>query len=137
LQTNPVTLGQDLHEEILHGYLVELGGTVEFDTVLDSFDQLPDHVVAQLVKTRPDGTEAIESAKFDWLVGADGVHSVVRKQLGLSFVGETKEEDYVLVGDIDVVNESLDRKVSISICFTNDLTDRVKFWHYWIPPSQM
>ncbi|KAJ7847756.1 FAD binding domain-containing protein [Mycena olivaceomarginata] len=119
--TNPVTLGQDLHEEILHGYLAELGGTVEFDTVLGSFDQLPDHVVAQLVKARPDGTEATESAKFDWLVGADGVHSVVRKQLGLSFVGETKEEDYVLVGDIDVVNKSLDRK----------------FWHYWIPPSQM
>ncbi|KAJ7255855.1 FAD binding domain-containing protein, partial [Mycena haematopus] len=117
---NPVTLGQDLHEEILHGYLRELGGIVELGVALASFEQFPDHVIAKLVKTGPNETKETEVARFDWLVGTDGVHSVVRKQLGLSFVGETKEEDYVLVGDIDV-HEGLDRK----------------FWHNWLPPSQM
>ncbi|KAF8205413.1 monooxygenase [Mycena galopus ATCC 62051] len=117
---NPVTLGQDLHEEILRGYLHALGGIVELNTALGSFEQLPDHVTAQIVKTSPDGTVETEVAKFDWLVGTDGVHSAVRKQLGLSFVGETKEDHHILVGDIDV-EEGLERK----------------FWHHWLPPSQM
>jgi len=108
-----------VHEEILRGYLRELGGTVELGTALCSFQQHPDHIVAQLVKTGAYDTEETEVAKFDWLVGTDGVHSVVRKQLGLSFLGETKEEEHVLVGDIDVYEGSL------------------KFWHHWIPPSQL
>ncbi|KAJ7913864.1 FAD binding domain-containing protein [Mycena leptocephala] len=118
--TNPVSISQELHEGVLREYLSELGGTVELSTALRSFEQFPDHVVAQIVKTGADGTERTEVAKFDWLVGTDGVHSVVRKQLGLSFLGETKEEEHVLVGDIDV-DEGLEHG----------------FWHYWIPPSQM
>jgi 2-polyprenyl-6-methoxyphenol hydroxylase-like FAD-dependent oxidoreductase len=109
-QTNPVSISQELHEGVLREYLSELGGTVELSTALRSFEQFPDHVVAQIVKTGADGTERTEVAKFDWLVGTDGVHSVVRKQLGLSFLGETKEEEHVLVGDIDV-DEGLERGV--------------------------
>ncbi|KAJ7485703.1 FAD binding domain-containing protein [Mycena latifolia] len=118
--TNPVTLSQEVHEEILRGYFSALGGVVELGTELRTFDQFPDHVVAQIVKTGPDGKETTETTDFDWLVGTDGVHSYVRKHLGLSFLGETKEEQYVLVGDI-VVEEGLDRG----------------FWHYWIPSGQM
>ncbi|KAJ7080586.1 FAD binding domain-containing protein [Mycena belliarum] len=111
---NPVALSQDVHEEILRSYLHTLGGAVELSTELRSFEQSPDHVVAQIVKNG-----VVESARFDWLVGADGVHSCVRKQLGLSFLGETKEEQHVLVGDIVV--EGLERE----------------FWHYWIPQGKM
>ncbi|KAJ6588624.1 FAD binding domain-containing protein [Mycena capillaripes] len=118
--TNSVTISQTLHEEALRGYLHELGGTVELGTALRSFEQFPNHVVAQIAKTDADGTEHTEVAQVEWLVGTDGVHSVVRKQLGLSFLGETKEEAQVLVGDIDV-DEGLE---------SGD-------WHYWIPHSKM
>ncbi|KAJ6553882.1 FAD binding domain-containing protein [Mycena sp. CBHHK59/15] len=117
---NPVSINQDIHEEILRSCLHKLSGTVELGTELRSFEQFPDHVVAQIVKTGADGKETTESAKFDWLVGTDGAHSVVRKQLGLTFLGETKTEERVALGDI-VVEEGLDRG----------------YWHYWIPPNQM
>ncbi|KAJ7640717.1 FAD binding domain-containing protein [Mycena polygramma] len=115
--TNPVSLSQEVHEEILRGYLRALGGRVELGTALRSFEQFSNHVVAHLARTDADGTEHTEVATFDWLVGADGVHSVVRKQLGLSFLGETKEEAHVLVGDIDV-DEGLDRPVGVETSHT-------------------
>jgi hypothetical protein len=43
---------------------------------------------------RDDGTELTIDA--DWLVGADGVHSVVRKQLGIEFTGEQYQELFLL-----------------------------------------
>ncbi|KAK7044484.1 FAD-binding-3 domain-containing protein [Favolaschia claudopus] len=119
--TNPVSLSQSVHEEILRGCVHELGGRVEFGTALASLEQTPDHVKVKLVRTDCRGTEEMtEEARFDWLVGADGGNSIVRKQIGLSFLGETKEEEHVLVGDIDV-ESGIDRK----------------FWHYWIPKSRM
>ncbi|KAJ7769132.1 FAD binding domain-containing protein [Mycena maculata] len=117
---NPVSISQEVHEEILRRYLTELGGEVELGTELRTFKQFPDHVWVHIVKTDSAGVESTEITKVDWLVGTDGVHSVVRKQLGLTFLGETKEEQHVLVGDI-VVEEGLDRD----------------FWHYWMPPSSM
>ncbi|KAJ7185366.1 FAD binding domain-containing protein [Mycena filopes] len=119
--TNPVSLNQDLHEQVLRGYLTALGGTIELGTTLRTFEQFPDRVIAQIVKPGVDGAALeVETRRFDWLVGTDGVHSVVRKQLGLSFLGETKEEQHVLVGDI-VVESGLDQG----------------FWHYWVPKSAM
>ncbi|KAJ7490256.1 FAD binding domain-containing protein [Mycena galericulata] len=118
--TNGVVIAQDVHEGVLRAHLTALGGVVEMGTELRGFEQYADRVEARLVKVGADGAETLETADASWLVGADGVHSVVRKGLGLSFLGETREEEHVLVGDI-IVEEGLDRG----------------FWHYWIPPSQM
>jgi 2-polyprenyl-6-methoxyphenol hydroxylase-like FAD-dependent oxidoreductase len=62
------------------------------------------------VKTDSDGNQLEESTSFDWLIGTDGARGVVRKQLGLSFLGETREEQYIALGDIVV--EGVDPKVS-------------------------
>ncbi|EEB98110.1 hypothetical protein MPER_02439, partial [Moniliophthora perniciosa FA553] len=43
-----------------------------------------------------------ETADFKWIIGADGAHSVVRKQLGCTFLGETREGDKFVIGDIFV-----------------------------------
>ena len=51
---------------------------------------------------RIDGKEVFERPEVPWLVGCNGAHSVVRKILGLSFLGETKDEDEMLIGDIKV-----------------------------------
>ncbi|KAJ7068962.1 FAD binding domain-containing protein [Mycena belliarum] len=116
---NMLNINQDVHEEILRDHLQALSCSVELNTELRSFEQFPDHVVAEIVKTDVDGTQHVESTTFDWLVGTDGARSVVRKQLGLSFVGETREQENMAVGDM-VIEEGLDPK----------------FWHMWtVPPT--
>ena len=97
-------VGQDRHEELLRSHLKKLGCTVEVGTKLQSFKQHPDHVEVELIKTDQDGKEFIESAQFAWLIGADGGHSVVRRQLGLNFMGETRNDMQLVVGDIHVKN---------------------------------
>jgi 2-polyprenyl-6-methoxyphenol hydroxylase-like FAD-dependent oxidoreductase len=105
-----VQLGQDTHEAILRTHLEQLNCFVERSTELVSFTQFPDHVVAQLKKTAADGSITEETVECALLVGADGGHSVVRKQLGVGFLGETREEQGFVVGGIEV--EGLSKDVS-------------------------
>ncbi len=83
------------HLEKNHGFNVELG------TELVSFEQHDNGVKARLLKMTSSNGEQVEEI-FDtpYLVGADGAHSVVRKQLGLSFLGGEKFEITMVVGDI-------------------------------------
>ena len=89
-------------EEALRLRLADLGGSVEFGTTLDRFKQTDEGVSAVLVK---DGETERVTAR--WLVGCDGGHSVVRRQAGIDFVGETREELRMLVADVAV--DGLDR----------------------------
>lgn len=41
-----------------------------------------------------------------WLVGTDGAHSVVRKTLGLDFMGETIEDIETVIGDFRISGSS-------------------------------
>ncbi|WP_328609124.1 FAD-dependent oxidoreductase [Amycolatopsis sp. NBC_00345] len=95
-------------EEALRLRLAELGGSPEFDTVLDSFKQSDEGVSAVVIKNG----EA-ETVTARWLVGCDGGHSVVRKQAGIAFEGETREEVRMIVADVEV--DGLDRSA----------------WHMW------
>ncbi|WP_410673254.1 FAD-dependent oxidoreductase [Amycolatopsis sp. cmx-4-68] len=89
-------------EEALRSRLAELGGAVEFGTALAGFEQSDEDVSAVVVK---DGETETITAR--WLVGCDGGHSVVRKQAGIAFPGETREEVRMLVADVEV--DGLDR----------------------------
>ena len=103
-------LGQEGLEAILRAALAEHGCSVELGTELRSFQQFDDRVDATLVKLgKPKGDTVIENATFDWVIGADGARSAVRKQLGLAFLGETRVENFIL-GEITV--EGLSPKVS-------------------------
>lgn len=106
-------VSQERHEEILREYLHEASGAVELGSELIGFEQFPGHVIAHIAKSGPDGKTVTESTRFGWLVGTDGAHSIVRKKLGLSFLGETKTEAHAAIGDI-VVEEGLDHGVSTS-----------------------
>jgi 2-polyprenyl-6-methoxyphenol hydroxylase-like FAD-dependent oxidoreductase len=107
-------LGQNHHERILRVHLEALGTQVEFGSELRSFTQSVDSVSVKIVR-RIDGKEVIEGSEVAWLVGCDGARSVVRKTLGLSFLGETKDDHEMLIGDIKVKGES--RKVSSGTIF--------------------
>ncbi|KAJ7282897.1 hypothetical protein C8J57DRAFT_1296894, partial [Mycena rebaudengoi] len=103
---NPISISQARHEQILRDYLEKHSISVELGSELSSFEQFSDHVVAHITKTGDDEKQSQESTKFDWLVGTDGAHSIVRKQLGLGFLGETTE-DHIALGDI-VVEQGID-----------------------------
>ncbi|KAJ4473296.1 hypothetical protein C8J55DRAFT_490849 [Lentinula edodes] len=86
---NARMLGQNRQEQLLREHiLADYGIQVELGTELKSFEQQPDHVLAHVVKI-VDSKTVEESFTVDWLVGTDGARGVVRKQLGLTFLGET------------------------------------------------
>jgi 2-polyprenyl-6-methoxyphenol hydroxylase-like FAD-dependent oxidoreductase len=95
-------------EEILHEQLTRHGHAVELGTELTGFQQDDAGVTATLAHAR--GTEAL---RVEYLVGADGGHSRVRKALGVGFHGKTHEDERMVVGDVKV--EGLDRE----------------HWHVW------
>lgn len=97
-------------ERILRERLAELGGTVERGVALAGFTQDDDAVTATL----SDGT----SQRVQYLIGGDGAHSVVRKQLGLTFEGDAFAEGYML-GDVEV-DWSLPSGYGIRISHTAD-----------------
>ncbi|KAL1680317.1 FAD binding domain-containing protein [Schizophyllum commune] len=95
---NARSMGQDRLEAILARHLEAQSCPVERGVELHSFTQSDDKVSVQLKKA--DGS--VEHVDVEILVGCDGAHSAVRKGLGLSFLGETMEEDWMIVGDIYV-----------------------------------
>ncbi|EED83917.1 hypothetical monooxygenase [Postia placenta Mad-698-R] len=99
-------LGQAKTEQILREHLAKYGCHVERGTELLSLEQNGSHVVAHLVKRSGD-EEANESVVSRWLVGTDGARGTVRKQLGLTFLGESLSGKFVF-GEIVVKNLSRD-----------------------------
>ncbi|KAG9316190.1 hypothetical protein JVU11DRAFT_2214 [Chiua virens] len=106
--SNPTILGQPALEGILRSHLEKYGCFVELGTELQSFEDDGDQVLAKLVKTK-DGEEVSETFEASYVIGADGAKGITRKQLGLSFLGETRQDLVAVVGDICLENEGLDR----------------------------
>ncbi|KAF8638953.1 hypothetical protein AX16_010427 [Volvariella volvacea WC 439] len=112
---NIVLLGQDRLEKIFHAVLAQYGCRVEKGTELTNFQQSENYVEVKL-RVRGDGSAegaVEETTRFDWVIGTDGARGVVRKMLGLSFLGETRNIENLVVGDICV------RGLSSS------------YWHMW------
>ncbi|MFI6449364.1 FAD-dependent monooxygenase [Kitasatospora sp. NPDC050543] len=79
-------------ERLLEEYVAGLGTTIERGTELLSFTQDADGVTARLVTA----SGAAEEVRARYLIGCDGAHSIVRKQLGLGFEGGAFPEEYML-----------------------------------------
>lgn len=85
-------LEQSKTERILLDHLQSLGVTVEWGRELQTFERQADSVLAQIRHA----TGGLETITTRYLVGADGAHSSVRRQLGLPFRGATSEQSFVL-----------------------------------------
>jgi len=83
-------------ERVLREELARRGVGVERGVRLAGFEQDADGVTATL-----SGAYGEQVVRADFLVGADGAHSVVRKGLGLTFEGAAFAEQYML-GDVEV-----------------------------------
>ncbi|KAG1722264.1 FAD binding domain-containing protein [Suillus lakei] len=104
----PKFMGQQLLDVILRRHLDKFSCSVECGTELRSFKQSDEGVIAVLAKKQGDD-EILETFDTKWMIGADGGKSVVRKQLGIMFPGETKAEFRILTGDIRLTGVGLDR----------------------------
>ncbi|WP_330301477.1 FAD-dependent oxidoreductase [Streptomyces sp. NBC_00503] len=82
-----VVIGQTRTEGLLREAVGRLGVTVEWGVRLTGLEQDRDGVRASL--EHPDGS--VEEYEVPWLVGCDGGHSTVRKQLKLPLIGESSE----------------------------------------------
>ncbi|MFH8406599.1 FAD-dependent monooxygenase [Streptomyces sp. NPDC018019] len=91
---NGWVLGQSQTEAILRDRLSEYGVRVELGTELTGLEQDANGVTARFATG--------EESRFDYLVGADGGASFVRKAIGVAFPGVTDESFRVLVGDVTV-----------------------------------
>ncbi|MCW7941348.1 3-(3-hydroxyphenyl)propionate hydroxylase [Streptomyces hygroscopicus] len=89
---NPWVLGQSQLEGILRARLSEFGVRVELGAELVGLAQDSDGVTARL------STDEVH--RVDYLVGADGGASFVRKAIGVAFPGTTDESFRVVVGDV-------------------------------------
>jgi 2-polyprenyl-6-methoxyphenol hydroxylase-like FAD-dependent oxidoreductase len=81
-------LEQSKTEKILNDFLAHHGHAVEWNTELVDFTQAAESVTATI--RHADGQE--ETVQADWLVGADGGHSLVRRTLNIPFAGKTYQE---------------------------------------------
>ncbi|WP_410784904.1 FAD-dependent monooxygenase [Kribbella sp. C-35] len=89
---NARMLGQSRTEKILRDKLASYGVSVELNTAITGFTQTTKDVTAEL--------STGETLTVDYLVGADGGKSLVRKHLGIAFEGTTDESIRTLLGDV-------------------------------------
>ncbi len=79
-----LSLEQNKTEALLASYLAEFDIKVERGVELLSFNQ-DEGTVTSILHNHENGKQ--EEVKTDWLIGCDGPHSTVRKQLNLAFDG--------------------------------------------------
>ncbi|MGP4012665.1 FAD-dependent oxidoreductase [Streptomyces sp. 4N124] len=82
-----VIVEQSATEAVLRDAVADLGVDIEWGVKVKAFEQDTDSVRVWL--ERADGGEEVSRA--NWLVGCDGGHSTVRKQLGLPLIGESRD----------------------------------------------
>lgn len=125
-----MVLGQYRQQSILHRHLKKYGCEVEFHTELRSFEQSDDHVLANIMKKSPDGLEIPEEIKIPYLVGADGAHSTIRRALGLTFLGDTRDDVSSVIGDIEI-KSGLNHNVNSTYFLTTCKLTKIQTWHFW------
>ncbi|KAI6108297.1 hypothetical protein F5141DRAFT_1292610 [Pisolithus sp. B1] len=89
-------------ETIVRERLAKLSCTVELGARLISFSQIEECIRAKVVNHRgDDGEEEVEEyIERVYLIGVDGTRGMTRKQLGLTFLGTTRERNFLVVEDI-------------------------------------
>jgi 2-polyprenyl-6-methoxyphenol hydroxylase-like FAD-dependent oxidoreductase len=90
------------NERLLLDYLTQHACPVYWNTTLVTLKQQPGYAVANIKND-----EGEYELKCDWVVGADGAHSTVRKQLGITFTGDTYPH-YFYLADVKIDAPFLD-----------------------------
>lgn len=92
---------QDKNERQLLDYLTQNCCPVYWETSLTSLQQNAGNAVAKLQNGDKD-----LSLTCDWVIGADGAHSIVRKQMNIRFNGDAYQHQFYLA-DVKLDNTAL------------------------------
>jgi 2-polyprenyl-6-methoxyphenol hydroxylase-like FAD-dependent oxidoreductase len=102
-------LSEEITERLLAGYLESVGGCVTRSTRLVGFVRGPGGVVVTLER---------DGARFEleaqWLVGCDGLHSIVREQSGIEFSGSDIEAPWAV---FDATITSWEQEFDVAAAF--------------------
>jgi 2-polyprenyl-6-methoxyphenol hydroxylase-like FAD-dependent oxidoreductase len=90
-------VSQQHTEAVLRERLASYGVSVELNSTLVGFTQSPDDVVASV-----QGADGVVEIQARYLVGCDGGRSTVRHLAGISFLGETWDEEHHLLANVSV-----------------------------------
>ncbi|WP_426365081.1 FAD-dependent oxidoreductase [Streptomyces sp. E-08] len=88
-----LAIPQHTTERVLRDRLTELGGSIRTHTELTGLRQDEETVTTTLADL---GSGSTSDETYDWVIGADGVHSSVRAATGIDFVGQTYEQTFLL-----------------------------------------
>lgn len=110
-------------DQILAARFAELGGTIEFDTKVTGFTEHGDGVTVQTSRG---------AIRADYLVGADGGRSTVRKASGVQFLGGALTEERIIVGDVRA--SGLDGRRCHLLTRDGDQSNRFSLWN--LPGSE-
>lgn len=105
-------------DQILAARFAELGGTIEFGTEVTGFTQDDDGVTVDTDRGR---------IRADYLVGADGGRSTVRKVSGVEFIGGALTAERIIVGDVRV--SGLDGRCCHLLTRDGDQSRRFSLWN--------
>jgi 2-polyprenyl-6-methoxyphenol hydroxylase-like FAD-dependent oxidoreductase len=106
-------LPQSETERVLDEHLNTYGVHVERSVELTGFSASDSAVTCGL--RRADGTT--ESVECSWLIGCDGAHSTVRHTLGMKFVGDTLQTEWMLA---DVHLKGVPRPKEVTVMWHAD-----------------
>jgi 2-polyprenyl-6-methoxyphenol hydroxylase-like FAD-dependent oxidoreductase len=104
---------QSKNEKLLLDFLTLHCCPVYWDTTLLSLKQTSSNVQIQL-----QNSAVALSITSDWVIGADGAHSEVRRQLNIPFSGDTYKHVFYLA-DIEIQNEEVDDEL-VSLFLANE-----------------
>lgn len=110
-------------DQILAARFAELGGSIEFGTEVTGFTQDDDGVVVQTNRG---------PVHADYLLGADGGRSTVRKTSGVDFLGGALTEERIIVGDVRAAG--LDSRCCHLLTRDGDQSTRFSLWN--LPGSE-
>ncbi len=102
-------LEQSKNERLLLGFLTQNCCPVYWDTTLEDLLQTENQIKATL---KTDDKRSIITA--DWLVGADGAHSIVRKKLQIDFKGDTYANHFYLA-DIELNRAFAENQITLKM----------------------
>lgn len=91
-----LALPQSTQTDILRAHLAELCVTVEYGVVFEGFvcDAVDKVTRGMRVSLRDEKTKERSTMTVDYVAGADGAHSIVRKSLGIRFPGDAASTSF-------------------------------------------
>ncbi|KAI0752573.1 FAD binding domain-containing protein [Daedaleopsis nitida] len=112
------TVSQYLTEQVFRDHLSKHDIRVEMGTEPTAIEQDADGVTVTVKTISADGAEKVEKIRAAFVIGADGARGFTRRAIGLTFEGQTKEDDGQAWTDAEI--EGIPSE----------------FWHIWSQPNK-